>query len=412
MLISIVMPSFNQADFIEAAIRSVFNQKIQSLELIIMDGSSTDHTLVILKKLKKEFTDQLFWTSAPDSGPAEAINKALKKSKGQIIGWLNSDDLYSSHAINNALDAFKKNPQWVFLYGEGQHINEKAEFINQYPTKNPKNRLKAFQLGCYLCQPTVFFKRALLKEVGFLNQKLKVAFDFDYWLRIFKAYPKKIGYINKMQAYSRLHPACITQNQRQNVALEAMQVLFHQLGDVKIHWLLNYFEEIYQDYPFITQIKALQPHFIETIEKAAPFLQETDLIKLFEQLHKDKRWQITLPHVFIDIYPDGWAKPTLNIKIQHSNKNQSDLILYCEHTAPPKTPLTLDIAMSWQLNKQQIIYKKGGFYIFLKLPPFSKQQNLTVTIKTTPYFIVNTTDKKSLDQRQLTFIVNKMTQID
>jgi len=412
MLVSIVMPSFNQADFIEAAIRSVFNQKIQSLELIIMDGASTDSTLVILKKLKKEFTNQLFWFSATDSGPAAAINKALKKARGQIIGWLNSDDLYSSNAIHNALDAFKKNPQWILLYGEGKHINEQSAFINQYPTKNPKNRLKAFQLGCYICQPTVFFKRTILKNVGFLNQELKVAFDFDYWLRIFKVYPQNIGYINKIQAYSRLHSACITQNQRQKVALEAMQVLFHQLGDVKIHWLLNYFEEIYQDYPFITPTKELQPHFIETIEKAIQFLQYSDLIKLFEQLHKDKRWQITLPQVFIDIYPDGWAKPTLQIKIRHTNKNQGYLILYCEHAAPLTTALTLDISTSWQLNKQQIVEKKGIFYIFLKFPDYSKCRKLTVTIKTHPYFKGNAIDKNNLDQRQLTFIVNKMTQID
>ncbi len=91
-LVSIVMPSFNQAAFIPAAVESVLSQSYPELELIIADGGSTDGTIEWLKQKCLSDTRLRFF-SETDSGPADALNKALKKTRGTIIGWLNSDDL-------------------------------------------------------------------------------------------------------------------------------------------------------------------------------------------------------------------------------------------------------------------------------------------------------------------------------
>ena len=90
-LVSVVMPSFNQAEFIEESVRSVFDQTYGNVELIIFDGQSTDATCDKLEELQREY-HRLTWVSEPDDGPADAINKAFSSARGEIIGWLNSDD--------------------------------------------------------------------------------------------------------------------------------------------------------------------------------------------------------------------------------------------------------------------------------------------------------------------------------
>ena len=122
--VSVVMPSLNQAEYIERSIRSVLDQETEaSLELIVMDGGSKDGTLEILSRLAVEAQGRLRWYSEADHGPAHAVNKAMAKASGEIIGWLNADDLYTPGAIQRAVKAMQENPQWYMLYGQGEHID-------------------------------------------------------------------------------------------------------------------------------------------------------------------------------------------------------------------------------------------------------------------------------------------------
>ena len=103
--ISIVTPSFNQAEFIEETILSVLNQKYPNLEYIIIDGGSSDGTIDIIKKYEDKIA---YWISEKDDGQSYAINKGLQRSTGEIISWLNSDDIFSNNALYTIASAFKK----------------------------------------------------------------------------------------------------------------------------------------------------------------------------------------------------------------------------------------------------------------------------------------------------------------
>lgn len=247
-LVSIVMPSFNQARFIEAALESVLQQSWQHVELIVQDGGSTDGTLEILAA-HGAADARLRWTSMPDNGPADAINMALGKVRGTLIGWLNSDDTYASGAIQRAVEAFQQHPEWMLCYGEGEHIDAAGQPLGRYPTlPGPEQGggvpdPRAFQQGCFICQPTVFFKTVMPRLLGKLDESLGASFDFDYWLRAFNAFPRRIGYLPRVQAHSRLHDDCITRNQRRRVALEGMQVLARHQGCAPAHWVLTFLYE-------------------------------------------------------------------------------------------------------------------------------------------------------------------------
>jgi glycosyltransferase involved in cell wall biosynthesis len=236
------MPSFNQVAFIEQAIDSVLNQSYQHLELIIADGGSEDGTISLLIK-KQQQDSRLKWHSEKDTGPANAINKALRKTRGTVIGWLNSDDKYNDHAILKAVEVFENQPNSLLLYGQGQHIDADNHIINTYPTLPLPVSIQAFKNSCFICQPTVFFQHSVLTLLGLLNENLETAFDFEYWLRAFSAFPERMAFIDRIQAFSRLHDGCITQNRRQTIALESMQILAHQLGKAPSHWVLTYLEE-------------------------------------------------------------------------------------------------------------------------------------------------------------------------
>ncbi|MCH8533308.1 MAG: glycosyltransferase [Alkalimonas sp.] len=239
--VSVVMPSYNQAAFLGEAIDSVLGQSWPHLELIVQDGGSTDGSQSILQA-KAQQDSRLRWHSEPDSGPAQALNRALKQARGNLIGWLNSDDRYTQGAIQRAVQAFEQNPNWLLCYGEGEHIDAEGKTLNRYPTKANAPK-EAFQDGCFICQPTVFFKKAAHTLLGALDETLGASFDFDYWLRAYNGFENRIGYLPAVQAQSRLHEACITSRQRERVAMEGMAVLARHQGSAPGHWLLSYLRE-------------------------------------------------------------------------------------------------------------------------------------------------------------------------
>jgi glycosyltransferase involved in cell wall biosynthesis len=214
--ISIVTPSYNQAEFIERTIRSVLGQRGDfELEYLVVDGGSTDGTLDILRRYSnasREPARGFRYISEKDNGPTEAIAKGFRAARGEVVAWLNSDDLYCEGALQRVERAFQAAPGARWLCGRCRIVDaadrERRKWITAY--KNAWLRrysLRKLLILNFISQPAVFLRRSLIEELGLPDDGCKAAFDYAYWLRIARQYPPLI--LEDYLACFRVHPASI-----------------------------------------------------------------------------------------------------------------------------------------------------------------------------------------------------------
>jgi glycosyltransferase involved in cell wall biosynthesis len=192
--ISVVTPTFNQAPFIAQTLQSVLDQKLgPRLQYIIQDACSTDGTETIVRSFEDSFRQQgVDWryVREKDAGQADAINRGWRVANGDVLGFLNSDDLFRPGALHAVLDYFEGNPCVKWAYGGWRLISAAgALYKSVCPTTYSRSALLNF---CNIGQPSCFFRRELLSEVGSLDMDLHLAMDYDLWLRMAARYPAGI----------------------------------------------------------------------------------------------------------------------------------------------------------------------------------------------------------------------------
>lgn len=239
--ISIVTPSFNQAQFLEETILSVINQNYPNLEYIIIDGGSTDGSVEIIKKYEKHMT---YWVSEPDKGQSHAINKGLLHCTGDIFNWLNSDDYLEEGALLNIADAYKQN-RFNVLCGYCKVIDEKSKkVINQYRLRILET-LEATIFEDYMNQPGTFYRLAIIKEFGCVNETLHYIMDLELWIR----YLCKYGLNNIFMSYDilanfRIHDLSKTSVSKVGFSKETRAVYNYLIQQLELpYWIKNLFKD-------------------------------------------------------------------------------------------------------------------------------------------------------------------------
>ena len=184
--ISIVTPSYNQADFLEATIRSILLQRYPNLEYMVIDGGSQDDSISIIRKYEPWLA---YWVSEPDRGQSHAINKGWERVSGELVAYLNSDDFYYPSAIGKVAEVWKKDPTVAVIAGgiaavdeTGCKLNEKRPFLRG---ASPLDLSLLDPSDWFLPQQSLFFVREHMDSVGRrLKEELHYTMDRELMYRI------------------------------------------------------------------------------------------------------------------------------------------------------------------------------------------------------------------------------------
>lgn len=198
--ISIITPSYNQAQYLEDAIQSVLKQNYPNFEHIVIDGGSTDGTVEILEKYP-----HLKWVSEKDGGQSDALNKGLRMATGDIIGIINSDDYYSRNTFRSLVKAVNVHRDAKVFIGDCRFIYEggNRSFVVSNRKLSFEDIIRYWDTWVPPTQPSIFFRRELLDEFGAFDCSLDKAMDYDLWLRFARNHD--FYYIPRTLAVYRFH---------------------------------------------------------------------------------------------------------------------------------------------------------------------------------------------------------------
>ena len=184
--ISVIVPCYNMVSYIEQTLKSIISQNYNNLELIIVDGGSSDGTIDILNRYKENFTHYI---SEPDHGQYDAITKGFSLASGEILCWLNADDYFFPWTLISVARLFNENKKIDWIRGIPAFMDEDGCLTNIYnnissaPQKFIKNGWFSEDLFGFLQQESMFWKRSLWEKVNGLNLKYTLAADFELWTR-------------------------------------------------------------------------------------------------------------------------------------------------------------------------------------------------------------------------------------
>jgi len=244
-LVSVITPSFNQAGYLERTIQSVLAQDYPCIEYIIVDGGSTDGSLEIIQRYEDRIAS---WSSAPDLGQTDAINKGFERAQGEILCWLNSDDTFRPGAIREAVSFLQAHPEYGMVYGIAYYIDEEDCILGRFPM----GQISYAQLrrgGNAIAQQASFFRKRVWDMVGPLDPSFYYAMDWDLWVRIAAVTP--IRFVPRPWANFRLHGGSKSITEANRCWPEMVRVHFREGG--------SRFSIIYAKYLLRRMVEPLMP---------------------------------------------------------------------------------------------------------------------------------------------------------
>lgn len=183
--VNVITASYNRSRSIERALLSVKSQTYKDIQAIIIDGASTDDSVL---KAEAVLDDNDIIISEPDKGIYDALNKGIALSTGDIIGFLHSDDLYfNDKVISKVVDVFEDDSVDV-VYGDAYFFSGQDFMKNKRKYRSSKLSLKNLAWGKMPAHPSIFIRREIYDEVGCFETNFKIAADYEFLCRLVK-YP-------------------------------------------------------------------------------------------------------------------------------------------------------------------------------------------------------------------------------
>lgn len=198
--LSIIIPSWNQGQFIERTLLSILKQEYKGqLQIIVSDGGSTDNTVDILKK----YDDKIVWWSAKDKGFVDAVMKGAAKATGEIQAIQSSDDYYLPGAFEKMASVFAQYPDAGFVSGGECSIDLDGNIVE---VSHPAGAItpESILFDTIPPQHSSFIKRSLFEEVGGLRGEVDMCADIDLWYRA--SHLQNGVYFSDVISCYQLHP--------------------------------------------------------------------------------------------------------------------------------------------------------------------------------------------------------------
>jgi glycosyltransferase involved in cell wall biosynthesis len=204
-LVSIVTPSYNQAQFLEETIRSVLEQDYPALEYVIVDDGSTDESPEIIAR----YADRLaWWTRQENAGQSAALNRGFERTSGRLLGFLSGDDTLLPGAIRRLVEAFEDDPGLVLAYGDGFYTDERSERIGYAHSRDWDTPWVLRTAKNPVVQPSALWTRSGWEKAGPFDEGSDYYLDVELFLRL--SIHGRVRRIGEPLATTRLHPHALS----------------------------------------------------------------------------------------------------------------------------------------------------------------------------------------------------------
>lgn len=188
-LVSIIIPCYNQGEYIKETLQSVFSQTYENIEVIIINDGSTDNSDEIIGALIKEHPS-IQYISVPNSGVSKARNIGIAKASGKFVLPLDADDIILPEYTKMAIEAFKEDSALIVVTASGEFFGEENG-----PMNLPEFTMKKMLHGNIIYCPS-FFKKEDWKKIGGFDEKMTHLEDWDFYIRLTTLNPEKIKRLN------------------------------------------------------------------------------------------------------------------------------------------------------------------------------------------------------------------------
>ena len=220
MRISIIIATFNRDHFIESCVLSILRQTIKDIEIVIIDGRSTDSTFDKLQPLIENNQNIKFYSES-DLGIYDALNKGIEKANGNIIGFVHSDDiLFEANIIERIVNTLQ-NSEIDGVYGDLEYVHRSdVNMVLRYWKSCPFNN-QLLKKGWTPPHPSLYLKKEVYNKHGKFNLEYKISADYDFILRIFKDDSLKFEYIPRV--ITRMRTGGISNKNIKNILIKTFE---------------------------------------------------------------------------------------------------------------------------------------------------------------------------------------------
>lgn len=220
--ISIVLPTFNGAQYIKASIQSVVNQSFKDWELIIVNDGSTDQTQRILDEVSQKYKNIRIYNNPTNKGLPYSLNKGFSEAKGDYLSWTSDDNLYKTNALEVMYSYLRKHPNIDMVSCDEDIINQRGELLYTLSSKDKCIRNNAGLLDACNIGAAFMYTKKIAKKIGVYDISMFGAEDYDYFCRI--ALKGNIKYLSQNIYQYRLHQNSLTSTKQNVIKKKTMEI--------------------------------------------------------------------------------------------------------------------------------------------------------------------------------------------